>query len=135
MAMCTPIAVRSLRIARLASTSFIAVVSVISKVSRAGSIRCRCSTSRTLSSSAGEANCSGDRFTAIDHSLCPASCHARSCAHARSSTQSPIGRIRPLRSARGMNTSGASRPSSGWCQRSSASAPVAGAPAAGNLGW
>ena len=29
----------------------------------------------------------------------PASCHARSCAHAWSSTQSPIGRIKPLRSA------------------------------------
>ena len=135
MAIFTPIAVSVLSRCRLSSTSLIAVVSVTSRVRWPGASAWRWSVSRTVSTSPGEANCSGDRFTAIDQPPWPASCHARSCAQARSSTQSPIGRISPLRSAIGMKVSGPSRPSSGCCQRSSASAPITGWPLAGNLGW
>ena len=43
------------------------------------------------------------------------------------STQRPIGTIRPISSASGMNSSGPTRPRSGWRQRSSASTPGDGA--------
>ena len=50
-----------------------------------------------------------------------ASCQARACRHASSSTHWPIGTIRPVSSAIGMNWIGEITPRSGWSQRSSAS--------------
>jgi hypothetical protein len=47
---------------------------------------------------------------------------AWSCAQAVSSTHCPIGTISPVSSASGMNRLGGTRPCSGCCQRSSASA-------------
>ena len=58
-------------------------------------------------------------------------------AQACRSTHSPIGTIRPVSSATGMNSAGETMPRSGWCQRNSASKPhdlvaLAGRPAAGS---
>ncbi len=39
-----------------------------------------------------------------------ACCHARACRHASSRTQPPMGMIRPVSSARGMNSDGSSKP-------------------------
>ena len=45
-------------------------------------------------------------------------------AQAWSSTHAPISTIMPVSSAMGMNRSGRTEPSVGWCQRSSASMPT-----------
>ena len=50
-------------------------------------------------------------------------------------TQRPIGSIRPLSSAIGMNSAGSSRPRSGWRQRTSASRPVISPVAGVTTGW
>ena len=51
------------------------------------------------------------------------------------STQRPIGTIRPISSANGMNWSGGTRPRSGWRQRSSASTPDDRPSARRTTGW
>jgi PAS domain S-box-containing protein len=60
--------------------------------------------------------------------------HTASCRHAASSTQAPISTIRPVSSAIPMKSPGAISPRSGWCQRSSASAPTIRLPSS-TLGW
>ena len=50
-------------------------------------------------------------------------CIERAWRQPSRSTQRPIGTIRPVSSASGMNCVGGTRPRSGWCQRSSASTP------------
>ena len=57
-------------------------------------------------------------------------------ATARSMTQRVSGRIRPVPcSARGMNSSGGTRPRFGWCQRSRASVPITVRVLRSTLGW
>ena len=51
-------------------------------------------------------------------------CQYTICRHAVSSIHAPIGTIRPVSSARGMNSDGATNPRSGWFQRSNASKPT-----------
>ena len=49
---------------------------------------------------------------------------AKHCAQAVRITQAPIGTIKPVSSARPMNCTGGTRPSSGWFQRINASMPT-----------
>ena len=63
------------------------------------------------------------RLTAARMSSCRAT-HGRDARQTSSMTQSEIAVIRSVRSASGMNADGASRPSSGWFQRISASTPT-----------
>ena len=58
-----------------------------------------------------------------------------SCRHASLQTQAPMGMIRPLSSATGMNRLGATSPCSGCSQRNSASTPTARAPWISTTGW
>ena len=61
--------------------------------------------------------------------------HCAACAHAVSMTQRPSGVMAPLDSAGSMNASGASTPSVGWSQRSSASTPRSSPPGRATIGW
>ena len=54
----------------------------------------------------------------------PARCHAIDWLHAARRTQMPIGRMRPVSSATGMNLVGVTGPSSALFHRSSASTPA-----------
>jgi hypothetical protein len=74
-------------------------------------------------------------LTAISAGASPACCQARFCATAVLSTHSPIGRIRPLASAIGMNSDGAIMPSCGCVQRSKASQPVTRRVLSSICGW
>ncbi len=51
------------------------------------------------------------------------------------STQRPIGMIRPVSSAIGMNSTGPTMPRSGWFQRSSASTPEIDPSERRTTGW
>jgi hypothetical protein len=51
------------------------------------------------------------------------------------SAHSPIGTISPVSSAIGMNSTGPTRPRSGWCQRISASNAEKRLVARSNSGW
>jgi hypothetical protein len=82
------------------------------------------SASSTSHNRFGSANCRGDRLTAIVTGRRPRRCQTMFCAQASLSTQRPIGTIKPVSSASGMNCPGDTVPSSGWIQRSSASTPV-----------
>ena len=62
-------------------------------------------------------------------------CQATDWAQAWRRTQRPIGTIRPLLSASGMNTSGEISPLTGWCQRRSASTPAMALVARLMIGW
>ena len=64
------------------------------------------------------------RRKTMRNSLKPRSCHSRSWPQAWSSAHSPMAMMLPFCSASGMNWSGGTMPSSGCCQRSSASAPT-----------
>ena len=61
--------------------------------------------------------------------------HAVACTQASWSTHAPIGPMRPLRSAIGMNASGGMTPRRGWSQRSSASVPVIAPVRRSTWGW
>ena len=74
--------------------------------------------------SPSSANWRADRLTAMHTGGRPSRCQATFCAQAVCSTQLPIGTIRPVSSATGMNLAGATVPRSGCRQRSSASTPV-----------
>ena len=65
----------------------------------------------------------------------PPEAQAWTWAHAVSSTHSPIGMIRPVSSARGMNWAGETMPSSGCCQRTRASKPTSSRLSMSTLGW
>ncbi len=87
----------------LASTSCMAVVSVISSIRRDGSSAWRASVVRTVSIKPACANCNADRLTAMLHIGWPSRLQRAICAHAASSTQVPMGTIKPTFSASGMN--------------------------------
>ena len=80
---------------------------------------------RPASTRSGWVNWRADRLTLMT-SCDPGSVssQARACRQAVSSTQRPIGMIRPVSSASGMNDSGGTRPRVGCCQRTSASSPT-----------
>ena len=59
----------------------------------------------------------------------------RSGAGRPRSTCRVSGRIRPVCSASGMNSSGGTMPCSGWCQRTSASAPTTAPVGGSTFGW
>ena len=65
----------------------------------------------------------------------PSSPQALACAITASTTQSPIGSIRPLSSAAGMKSPGGIIPRSGSFQRSSASTATASPLATSQTGW
>jgi hypothetical protein len=77
----------------------------------------------------------GEMFTATV-SRCPSSCHSRACCMAALSVHSVSAWIvGPLRSARGMNSAGATRLRRGGCQRASASTPTILPVRMSALGW
>jgi len=80
-------------------------------------------------------NWTADRFTAITIGGRPASIQALSCCTAVRMTQLPMAMIWPLFSASGMNSPGATMPSCGCFQRSSASTPTTRLPSIDNCGW
>ena len=75
-----------------------------------------------------------DRFTTTRIEASPARCHSRFWAHALRITHSPIGTISPFSSAKGMNSDGRRRPSSGCRQRTSASAATGSPLAVSTIG-
>ncbi len=58
-----------------------------------------------------------------------------SWAHASRSTHAPSGTISPERSATGMKSAGETKPRSGCCQRTSASAPASRPVCRSKTGW
>jgi len=73
--------------------------------------------------------------TAIRTSLKPRARQSCNCLQAVSRTHAPIAAIEPVASASGMNLSGITRPSSGCCQRISASMPITRSVLAQTCGW
>lgn len=71
----------------------------------------------------------------IDLARMYVSCQAFSCSQARVNTIRPKATITSPASAVGMNWPGASMPSSGWCQRTEASAPVRLPSRRPKVGW
>jgi hypothetical protein len=65
----------------------------------------------------------------------PSACQTAACRVASAITHSLIGRIRPVRSARGMKSSGGIIPRTGSSQRMSASAPVMMPVLSSTTGW
>ncbi len=80
-------------------------------------------------------NCTADKLTAMVMGVNPLASHCANWVVAVRNTHSPIVNIRPLRSAIGMNSAGDTAPSSGWVQRSSASAPTRAPLINENWGW
>src|SRR5471032_3154914 len=124
MATLMPRARSSRNSVRLRSGSCIAADSVISSSSSAASMPLSASRLSSSGSRPAPWHWRADKLTAMRSWPSPCARHAPSKAKARRSTQSPSGSISPDSSAIGMKRSGATMPSSGWCQRSSASAPM-----------
>ena len=78
-----------------------------------------------------------DRFTAIPSGRESGriACQRAACAQAASSTQRPIGSIRPDSSATVMNSAGSSSPRVGCSQRSSASTEATDPSRSETIGW
>jgi hypothetical protein len=106
----------------VASGFSISVVSVTSSVSAPGSRPLTASAVRTSSISSSRSSWRAETLTAIPIE-CPRLCQSAACRQASSSTQRPIGTIVPVRSAVGMNWSGATTPRTGWRHRINASTP------------
>ncbi len=105
------------------SPSFMSTLSVISISSAAGSSPV---SSRIRATSAGKpdwANCCTDTFTATRGTGTPSSRQVLAWAQAVRSTHSPMGTIRLVSSATGMNSAGDTDPNSALVQRSRASTP------------
>ena len=62
-------------------------------------------------------------------------CHSTTSAHARSSNQAPMGTMRPLSSAIGMNSTGCTGPRPGCSHRSNASTLVIAPVTRSMTGW
>ena len=105
MASRMPIAFRCSSVLTVASASPIAVPSVISTSSPEASSPDSASTCPTSWTSRGWRNWRGDRLTAITRSrpISASARHTDACRQAVSSTHRPIGRMRPVSSAIGMN--------------------------------
>ena len=76
-------------------------------------------------------NWAGDRLTATRTGFGHVAASQQACL----STHSPIGTIRPISSASGMNSAGETMPRLGEFQRSSASQPVISSVIASTCGW
>ncbi len=124
----------SSRIACVRSGSVMAVDSVISTVSRAGSIPAGSRREMTLSTTSGCQSCLGERLKLIS-SESPSARHSASCRLSSSTTQSPIASIRPISSARGMNSPGWISPPPGSGHRINASTPIIPPVASSMSGW
>ena len=117
------------------SPSFMSTLSVISISSAAGSSPV---SSRMRPTSAGNpdwANCCTDTFTATRGTTTPWSSQALVWAQAVRSTHSPMGTIRLVSSATGMNSAGDTDPNSLLVQRSRASAPAMAPLVTSTWGW
>ena len=104
------------------SGSVIAVDSVISTVTRVGSMPAITSGDTILSTSSGCQSWRGDRLKPISR-VRPSARHIASWRQISSSTQSPIASIKPISSASGMNSPGGTRPPLGSGHRIKASTP------------
>lgn len=83
----------------------------------------------------GWLNWTAERLTATTSGSMPRSIHWRNWASAVRSTHSPIGAIRPVVSAIGMNSAGETAPHWALSQRSSTSAPTIWPLASSICGW
>ncbi len=115
----------SRRMASVASSMFcISALSVISSSRLRGSSPLSVKAERTSATILPSANCSGERLTASRSGPSPCSFQRCTCMQAVRSTQPPMAWIKPLCSATGMKVPGYTSPSSGFCQRNSASTPT-----------
>ena len=108
--------------------------SVISRVSAAGFTPASASTAVTLPGRSASSRFRAEMFTAMLMSM-PRVRHAAAWRSPLSSTKSVRGRMRPVLSASGMNSSGSSSPWRGWCHRTSASAPITSPVPTDIFGW
>jgi len=111
--------------------------SVISSLRQAGSSPVSASTAVTCSTSPSLTNCRQETLTLTDS---PAAsgivrCQDRNWRHASLMTKRPMGRIRPVSSARGMNRAGGMMPRWGWFQRTRASKPSSAPVWTETMGW
>ena len=110
----------------------ISALSVISSVRRSGARPVRARTPSTVWTMRGSSICRAERFD-LDGALRTLAsgrgCQSRSCWHACSRTQAPMGMMSPLSSATGMKRYGGTSPWSGCCQRMRASTPTVVTPA------
>jgi len=109
-------------------------LSVISSSRQLACRRWRARVAATLSAKPGSIRLTGETFTDTCN-LSPALRHSRCWRMAFSNTQAVTTCARPERSMTGMNSAGPTAPSSGWFQRSSASAPVQRLVATSMRGW
>ncbi len=135
MARVSPICFSSPSTAATRVASCITIPSVISSSSRCGSSPVSARTCATTAAMSCCRNWRGDRLTATGGDGIPASRQARFWAQAVFSTQAPMVRMRPVSSASGMKVSGGTTPSSGLCQRKSASIPTTAPEERLALGW
>ncbi|MOA05295.1 hypothetical protein D3C78_1248880 [compost metagenome] len=89
----------------------------------------------TIAARSAWRNCTADTLTATLSSGRPWACQAMTWWQASPSAHSPSGRISPLSSAMGMNLSGGTWPSTGLCQRISASQPLSRPLCRSYCGW
>ena len=96
----------------IADVSWNMTVSVISRTRRSGGRPVSSRIPRTSSTKLASWSCCADRLTAIVSGWPPAPSriHAAAWRHASPRTQRPRGRMSPVSSASGMNTSGSSNP-------------------------
>ena len=88
-----------------------------------------------VASRLASSNWRADRLTPTGTRLMPSCSHARCWRQASRSTHAPIGTIRPVSSAMGMNLSGGTRLPSGWGQRIRASMPISSPERVSTWGW
>ena len=96
-----------------ASGSAMIALSVISRQSRRGSRPVACSARSTTYGEALVGQLAGGDVDRDGQLAAELAAHAAAWRHASSSTQAPIGTIRPVCSAIGMNSGGTTRPRSG----------------------
>ena len=113
-------------------------LSVISRVRRSAGSPVRDNTSSTVLTIRASVDLASGQVHLHRSAPATAACvpdQRLSCSHACSSTQAPIGMIKPLSSATGMNRSAVTNPCWGWRHRMSASTPTAPEPSSSTTGW
>src|ERR1019366_7973547 len=125
MARMMPRSLSDCRRSRVAAVSSTRRLSVISRVSRDGTMPVSRRTAATSLATVGWRSCTGERLTLTEMGRSGWSFIQRTAwPQAVRSTCSPMPRISPADSAMGMNSRGAMLPRRGFSQRASASAPT-----------
>ena len=132
-----PIAFSSLRMLRVDSVSSIKELSVISSFKLRGCNWVSCKICLTWATKWGWANCLLEILTLVFQSaICSnCNCQIRICQQASLSTNEPRGTIKPVSSAKGINSPGGTKPFTGCCQRTRTSKPRILLSAKDTIGW